>query len=304
MGRGEPVNERPSWRSTLHAWLYLFPAFLIIAVFCIYPIIRAFDISLYTEYDFYKNVVYERGFDNFVYVLKDPEFSFALKNTCIVVAGVVPLSIVISLGLAYGLHTRTHLHRFIQTAYFLPVVASVIAVSMTWRWMFHTEYGLLNSIMGWIGIEPIGWLTTPEWALPSVIMFSVWRSLGFNMILFWVGLQSIHPQYDRSARVDGATSWRRFTHVTLPLLAPTLIYVSVVSMLHAFKTFDEVYALFGGKAGPMDSAMTVLYYVFRKYYGESEFGIASAGAYVLFLITFGAAWIHLRIIYKKIPGTS
>ncbi|WP_261807624.1 carbohydrate ABC transporter permease [Paenibacillus sp. N3.4] len=191
------------------------------------------------------------------------------------------------------------MRRFIQTAYFLPLVTSVIAVSMTWRWIFHTEYGVLNAMLGWIGISPIGWLTTPQWALPSLIMFSIWRSLGYNIVLFWVGLQSIHPQYDKAARVDGVTRWRRFTRVTLPLLAPTLLYVVIISMLHAFKTFDEVYALYGGKAGPMDSAMTVVFYIFRKFYGESEYGIASAAAYVLFVITFGLTMVQLWIFRRK-----
>lgn len=293
------MNEKPTWRSTLHAWFYLFPAFLIIAVFCIYPIIQSFDMSLYVQYDFYKDIVYERGINNFIYVLEDPEFALAMKNTLVIVVGVVPLSVVLSLGIAYGLHSRIHLRRFIQTAYFLPIVTSVIAVSMSWRWMFHSEYGVVNTLLGWIGISPVGWLTTPEWALPSLILFCVWRSLGYNIILFWVGLQSIHPQYDRSARVDGVSKWRRFTRVTLPLLGPTLLFVFIVSMLNSFKTFDEVYALYGGKAGPLDSAMTVVYYIFRNFYEESEYGIASAAAYILFIITLALTIIQLWIFKKR-----
>lgn len=293
------MNEKPTWRSTLQAWLYLFPAMLIIAVFCMYPIIQSFDVSLYVKYDFYQNIVYERGIHNFIYVLTDPEFISALKNTLVIVIGVVPLSIVLSLGIAYGLHTRLHMRRFIQTAYFLPLVTSVIAISMTWRWMFHTEYGVINGMLGWSGVSPIGWLTSPKWALPSLILFSVWRSLGYTIILFWVGLQSIPPQYDKAARVDGVTRWRRFTRVTFPLLMPTLLYVVIISMLHAFKTFDEIYALYGGKAGPMDSAMTVVFYIFRKFYRESEYGIASAAAYVLFVITFVLTMLQFRIFRSK-----
>jgi len=278
----------------------LFPAFLIIAVFCLYPVVKSFDLSLYVRYDYYRNIVYERGLHNFNYVIHDPEFWLAVRNTFILVVTVVPLSMTLSLGIAYFLHAGRTAARFIQTAIFLPLVVSILAVALSWRWMFHTEYGIVNAFLGWLGLSPIGWLTSPGWVLPSLILFSAWHSLGYNVLLFLIGLQAIPPQFDRAARADGAAAWQRFKRITLPLLRPIFYYVSIISVLHAFMTFDEVFALFGGsRAGPMDRGLTVVYYAFRKFYSEAEYGIASASAYVLFVIVFVLTAIQLRINNKR-----
>lgn len=294
------MGEKRSWRSTGSTWLYLFPAFLIIAVFCLYPVVKSFDLSLYVRYDYYRNIVYERGLHNFNYVIHDPEFWLAMRNTFILVVTVVPLSMTLSLGIAYFLHAGRTAARFIQTAIFLPLVVSILAVALSWRWMFHTEYGIVNAFLGWLGLSPIGWLTSPEWVLPSLILFSIWHSLGYNVLLFLIGLQAIPSQFDRAARVDGAAAWQRFKRVTLPLLRPVFFYVSIVSVIHAFMTFDEVFALFGGsRAGPMDRGLTVVYYIFRKFYSEAEYGIASASAYVLFVIVFALTAIQLKLNNKR-----
>ncbi|NOU97030.1 ABC transporter permease subunit [Paenibacillus sp. LMG 31456] len=294
------MNDKPSWNSTWRAWMYLLPAVVGITVFFLYPILLSFDMSLHTKYNYYKSIVYERGLDNYIFVLNDPEFWLALKNTLIYVVGVVPLSILLSLSIAMMLNSRIRFQAWFQTLYFLPLITSVVAVSLVWRWILHSEYGLLNSMLGWVGVAPIEWLTKPEWAMPSLILFSVWKGLGYNVILFLAGLQQLNPQLQLAARMDGAPKWRRFRYITLPLLAPTLGYISVVSMIHSFKAFEEVFVLFGKSPGPMSQAMTVVYYIFRKFYNESEFGIASAASYVLFLIIFVFTLIQLSIGRKKV----
>lgn len=287
-------------KDTAKAFLYLFPALLIIGVFVIYPMIKSFLMSFYADYDFFNDVVYRYGFDNFVYLWNDQVFHQALKNTLIFVLGVVPISIILSLWIALMLNSITVLSKFFRTIYFIPFVTSVVAVSIVWRWIFHSNYGIMNYFLGLFGIDPIQWLTSTEWAMPALIILAIWKGLGYNIIIFLAGLQTIGDSYYNAARIDGANRWNRFIHVTLPQLAPTTFFITIISIINSFKVFDEIYALFDGQAGPSNSALTVVYYVFNKFYGEWNFGVASAAAYVLFLIIFIFTLIQFYISKKKI----
>jgi len=268
---------------------------LILLVFNIYPIIKSFLISFYTDYDYFNNIVYEYGIDNFIAIVQDPNFITALKNTGIFVIGVVPVSIVLSLSIALLLNNKIKFSGFFRTIYFLPFVTSVVAVAIVWSWIFHSDYGLLNYFLGWFGIDPIEWLNDPVYAMPALIILSIWKGLGFNIIIFLAGLQNIGEQYYLAARVDGASAWNRFKTITLPLLSPTMFFVSIISIINAFKVFDEVFALFNGRPGPANSALTVVYYIYQKFYEEWEFGMASAAAFVLFLIIFMFTIVQLIV---------
>ncbi len=294
------MNPKPTVLSTLKALLYLLPALIILGVFNIYPIIKSFLISLYTDYDYFNDIVNEYGFDNFVYIFNDSEFWLSMKNTIIFVLGVVPLSIVISLGIAILLNSKIKFKGLFRTIYFIPFVTSVVAVSIVWRWIFHSNYGILNYFLGWFGVSPIEWLTDPTWAMPSLIILSIWKGLGYNIVIFLAGLQNINQQYYLAARIDGASPWKRFLNITVPLLSPTTFFISIVSIINSFKVFDEVFALFDGKPGPAYSAQTVVYYIFEKFYNEWEFGIASAAAYVLFIVIFIFTLIQLYIGKRKV----
>ena len=287
-------------KDTTKAALYLFPALLIVGTFVIYPMIKSFLMSFYADYDFFNDVVHRYGFDNFVYLWNDTVFHKALKNTFVFVLGVVPISIILSLWIALMLNSITVLNKFFRTIYFIPFVTSVVAVSIVWRWIFHSNYGIMNYFLGFFGIEPIQWLTSTEWAMPSLIILAIWKGLGYNIIIFLAGLQTIGDTYYNAARIDGAKRWSRFIHVTLPQLAPTTFFISIISIINSFKVFDEIYALFDGKAGPSNSALTVVYYVFNKFYGEWDFGVASAAAYVLFAIIFIFTLLQFYISKKKI----
>lgn len=287
--------QKPTWKSTLKGVLYLLPAMLILLVFNIYPIIKSFLISFYTDYDYFNNIVYEYGIDNFIAIVQDPNFITALKNTGIFVIGVVPVSIVLSLSIALLLNNKIKFSGFFRTIYFLPFVTSVVAVAIVWSWIFHSDYGLLNYFLGWFGIDPIEWLNDPVYAMPALIILSIWKGLGFNIIIFLAGLQNIGEQYYLAARVDGASAWNRFKTITLPLLSPTMFFVSIISIINAFKVFDEVFALFNGRPGPANSALTVVYYIYQKFYEEWEFGMASAAAFVLFLIIFMFTIVQLIV---------
>lgn len=297
------MNLKPTWKSTGKALLFLLPALLVIAVFTVYPLLKSLEMSFYTDYDYFQNIVYAWGTDNYAEVIHDPDFWRALGNTLLFVAGVVPVSIVISLGLAVLLNSNIRFRKLFQTVYFLPYVTSLVAVAVVWQWIYHSKYGLLNTMLGWFGIDPVAWLTEPGLAIPSLIILSVWKSVGYNVIIFLAGLQSIDKQYELAARVDGAPRWRRFMHIVVPLLSPTTFFVSIMSVIGSFKVFDEVYALFnsaGGKAGPVDSALTIVFYVFRKFYSEWDFGVASAAAYMLFIIILLFTFIQLYAGRKRV----
>lgn len=292
--------DKPTLGKTIKALLYLAPALVILITFNIYPIIKSFLMSFYTKYNYFTGEVQARGIGNFIFVLHDPEFQRALLNTLIFVVGVVPISIVLSMLIAILLNQNIKFRGLFRTIYFIPFVTSVVAVSIVWRWIFHTDYGLLNYFLGLFGVSPIKWLTDPKWAMPSLIILAIWKGLGYNIIIFLAGLQNINKQYYLAARIDGAKTWSRLWHITVPLLSPTTFFISIVSIINSFKVFDEVFALFGGRPGPANSAETIVYYIFTKFYGEWKIGVASAAAYILFILIFIFTLIQLYIGRKRV----
>ena len=284
----------------LKALIYLLPSLLIIIVFQIYPIIKSLVMSFYTDFDYLTDTVYKRGLDNFRYVLIDHDFYLALKNTFIFVLGVVPLSIVVSLGFALLLNSNIKLKNFFRSIYFIPFITSIVAVSTVWRWMFNQEFGLVNSILIMFGIDKINWLTNPKLTIPILILLNVWKGMGYKIVIFLAGLQNIDEKYYLAAKIDGASAWRRFISITLPLLSPTLFFVSITSVIGSFKIFDEVFILYDKQTGPLKSGLTIVYYIFNKFYRHWQFSIAAAAAFVLFIIILIFTLIQLKIGKKNI----
>lgn len=283
----------------LKALLYLLPALLIITVFQIYPILKSLAMSFYTDFDYLTDEVYKRGLDNFQYVLTDPDFYLALKNTFIFVLGAVPLSIIVSLGFALLLNSNIKLKNFFRSVYFIPFITSTVAVSIVWRWMFNKEFGMVNSILMIFGIDKINWLTNPKMTIPMLVLLSVWKGMGYKIIIFLAGLQNIDEKYYLAAKIDGASVWKRFTSITIPLLTPTLFFVSITSVIGSFKLFDEVFVLYDKQTGPLKSGLTIVYYIYNKFNRYWQFSIASAAAFVLFVIILIFTLIQLRIGQKK-----
>ena len=279
------MNEKATLKSSLKAYLYLLPALIIIVIFSIYPIFRSFDMAFHVDYNFINRTVYERGFDNFVTLWNDSRFWTALRNTGTFVFGVVPLQIIISLCIALMLNSKIKAKGLFRSIYFLPFVTSVVAISMIWQFIFHTHNGILNHVIGIFGFDPIPWLTRPEYAMTSLIIMSIWRGLGFNIVILLAGLQNVDKGLHLAAKVDGANSWHRFTTVTLPSISPTLFFISIMGVISSFRVFTEVFALFGGEPGPGNSALTMVFYVVQTFQNRS-FGLSSAAAVVLFAIIF------------------
>lgn len=277
------------------AWLYLLPALLILGMFQMYPILKSFFMGFYTEFDYLNDIVYQWGFDNFQKVLEDPDFLLALKNTCKLVLFAAPASLGTSLLFAVLLNSNIYCRKIFQSVYFLPFVTSMVAVSIVWAWMLNKDFGLVNAFLSIFGVSKKAWLTDPNMTLPILIVLSVWKGLGYRVIIFLAGLQNIDQRYYQAARTDGAHSARRFFHITLPLLKPTLLFLSITTVIDIFKTFDEVYIMYGNDTGPLKSGLTIVYYIFNKFYRHWEFASAAAAAFLLFLIILGITLIQFMI---------
>ena len=278
------------------AWWFVAPALLVIAVFFFLPIVAAFLISL-TDFDIYAladlaNLRFV-GFGNYLKLLQTPSFWQALGNTLYFVAAGVPLSIGASLGAALLLHSRlARFKPFFRTALFAPVVTTLVAVAVIWRYLFNTRYGLLNYALGGLGIDPIDWLGDPHWAMPAIILFAVWKNFGYNMIIFLAGLQSIPEELYEAARIDGASVWRQFRSVTLPMLSPVVMLVGILTIAGYFQLFAEPYVMTQG--GPLQSTVSVLYFMYEEGFKWWNLGSASAVAFVLFLLIFAVTALQLR----------
>ncbi|MCM0598168.1 carbohydrate ABC transporter permease [Periweissella fabalis] len=293
-------NKKITLKSTLVAYMYLSPMLIFTLIFNFYPIIKSFALSFYTKYNFYTDQVSAIGLDNFKYIFADPDFKKATINTLIFVVGVVPIAVILAMILALLLYRIKFLASFLKTIYFLPFVTSTVAISLVWQWIYNDQYGLLNSFLGYFNIKPINWLNDPHWAMFALIIMTIWKSLGFNIILFLAGLSNIDKRYDRVAQIDGANTWQRLRFVTIPLLSPMTFLITVNSVISGFKVFDEIYILFGGNPGPGSSALTLVFYLYRAFYTESQYGIAAAAGVVLFLIILAVTLIQFWYSKKHV----
>ena len=279
------------------AWWFVAPALLVIGVFFFVPVLAALALSL-TDFDLYALADLRNlrlvGFQNYARLLATPLFWQALGNTLYFVVGGVPLSIAVSFGAALLLHGRLVRFRgFFRTALFAPVVTTLVAVAVIWRYLFHPHYGWLNYTLSRIGIAPIDWLGDPHWAMPAIIVFAVWKNFGYNMIILLAGLQSIPEQLYEAARIDGASMWRQFRHVTLPMLAPIVTMVNILTIAGYFQLFAEPYVMTQG--GPLQSTVSVLYFMYEEGFKWWNLGSASAVAFVLFLLIFALTVLQLRL---------
>jgi multiple sugar transport system permease protein len=276
---------------------FVAPALLVIFIFFFVPVAAAFLLS-FTDFDIYAlgNLEYLRfvGFGNYLRLIQDPLFWIALRNTLYFVLIGGPLSIGVSLGAALLLNSK--LVRFkgvFRSALFMPVVTTLVAVAVVWRYLYHPRYGLLNYGLGLIGVGPIDWLGDPTWAMPAIILMAVWKNFGFNMIIFIASLQSIPQHLYEAARIDGADAWRQFRHVTLPLLGPTFIFVTLITLIGYFQLFAEPYVMTQG--GPAHSTLSIVLFMYEQGFRWWDLGYAAAVAFVLFLIILAATFLQLKL---------
>jgi multiple sugar transport system permease protein len=282
---------------SLAGWMFVAPALGLIVVFFFVPVVAGLGLSL-TDFDIYAIASPDTarfvGVGNFARVFTDPVFWIALRNTLFFVLVGGPLTVAVSLAAAVLVNSRlARWPGFFRSLYFAPVVTTLVAMAVVWRYLYHPHYGLLNHALGLVGLGPVDWLGDPRWSMPAIVLMSVWKKFGYNMLILLAGLRTIPDELYEAASLDGAGGWAKFRHVTLPNLAPTLLFVSVMTMIEQFQLFAEPYVMTQG--GPLKSTTSVVLLMYEEGFRWWRMGYAAAIAFVLFAIMLVATLIQLRL---------
>ncbi|HEY9826847.1 MAG TPA: sugar ABC transporter permease [Stenomitos sp.] len=275
---------------TLTAWLFLTPALGLLSVFVFWPIAYLLYLS-FTSGSFTRSGTHWIGLANYGRLLAMPDFWAVVWNTFIFTSATVVPSLVISLGLAVLLDRKIVGRDLWRTAFVLPSFISLVAAGLGFRWLFQTD-GPVNALLAPLGFQPIPWLGSTVWAMPILILMSIWKQLGFNLIVFLAGLQTIPLSRYEAAALDGANRWQQFRFITLPGLQPTFIFAAVTTAIFTLRSFETIYVMTGG--GPLDSTNILVYYIYEQAFGQFDFGYAAAAATVLLLTTLGLVYVQLR----------
>ncbi|MEV4325558.1 carbohydrate ABC transporter permease [Microbispora rosea] len=292
---GSPRRRR-AWRGVLVGWSFILPNFLGFALFTLVPMVAALALA-FLKWDSYNTPEWV-GLDNFRRLLRDENFFVALRNTLYYAAGHIPLTLAAALGLAIALDRKLRGVHFFRTAAFFPYITSLVAVAVVWNMLFNPTAGPVNQVLHALGVDdPPRWVAGTDWAMPAVIVTSVWRDMGYYMVLFLAGLQTIPKEYYEAARVDGANSWHRFRRITLPCLRPTTFFVLVMLTIQSFKVLDLIVVMTDG--GPGRSTLVLAQLVYREGITEGRFGYSSAIALVLFVIVLTVTVVQFRLNERR-----
>ncbi|MBW6435647.1 sugar ABC transporter permease [Actinoplanes hulinensis] len=270
-------------RNTAVGWSFLLPNFAGFVILTMVPVALLFYYA-FTEWDVFGGATWT-GLENFRQLARDASFWTALRNTLYYAAFHIPLTLGVSLGLALLLNRRLRGVAFFRTVAFFPYITSIVAIAQIWNMLFSPGFGPVNEVLRWIGVDnPPGWTTSADWSMPAVIVVGTWRYMGYYMLLFLAGLQTIPAQLYEAALVDGAGAWQRFRAVTLPGLRHTTFFITVLLTIESFKVLDLILVMTDG--GPGQSTLVLSQYIFQKGFEENQFGYASAVSVVLFAICF------------------
>lgn len=277
--------------------LFLGPTIILLGVFVFYPLIKSVYLSLVMT-DTLGEIVEFVGIQNYLELFRDPVFFDSLKVTFLFAVFTVPLSIIIALILAVLTHNTLKGMRIFQFFFSLPIAMSVGTSSIIWMLLFHPTSGMINYLLGKFGVDSIQWLTDPNWALVSISLITIWMNLGFNFIILLAGLQGISSELYESAKMDGAGKISLFKNITIPLLSPTLFFVTIISVIGAFQAFGQIHIL--TKGGPMDSTNVFIYSLYQEAFVNFQFGLGSTRALVLFVIILILTWIQFKVGERKV----
>lgn len=277
-------------------WLciFLLPNLLGVIFFIVIPIMSSLVIS-FSDWDLIGqfNLI---GIDNYIRIFNDPSFWSSFKNTILFILGYIPLVLVLGLGTALLLNQKIKFRSTFRAIYFLPVVTSWVAVSLVWKWLYNPNLGLINYLFSLVGIAGPEWLNNPDTAMLSIVLTSVWKDIGFVMVIFLGGLQNISPSYYEAASIDGANGFRKFWSITLPLLAPTTFLVTIISLINSFQVFDQVMIMTEG--GPGGATTVLVQNIYNHAFRYNEMGYAAAMSWLLFLVIFVITFIQVKIQNK------
>ncbi|HYN44178.1 MAG TPA: sugar ABC transporter permease [Thermoanaerobaculia bacterium] len=290
-----------SWRAreARSGLLLVAPGLLLLSLFLALPVVASLLLSL-TDFDLYAvgdpsnaRIV---GLRNYARLLHDPVFWKALGNTFFFVVVGGPLTVSLALGTALLLnHKLVRFPGLFRTIYFAPVVTTLVAVAAVWKYLYHPRFGLLNAALGLVGLPAIDWLGDPHWAMPAIVLMAAWKNFGASMIIFVAGLKAIPESLYEAARLDGAGPWQRFRRITVPLLAPTFLFVGLTTTIGYFQLFAEPYVMSGGDGGPMNATLSVALFMYKQGFRWWSIGSSAAIAFVLFAVILGATLLQRRL---------
>lgn len=284
-------------RETTAGWILALPFMLLFLVFTAWPLIQSLFMS-FTDTKFRDlkspfavNIV---GFDNYTRAFGDPTFRKAALNTAYFVLVGMPLTLIVALAAAVALDKGiTRFRAFFRLGFYMPVITSIVAVAVVWRFLLQPDSGLLNTALGWFGIDGPNWLGNEKTSMPSLIMMAVWRNFGTAMVIFLAGLQSVPWALHEAAAIDGASAWQRFTKITIPMLRPTILFVSVTTLIGYLQFFEEPFVMTNG--GPLNSTISMSMYTYKQF-GFGNYGYATAMSYIIFVIIAVVTAIQFRVM--------
>jgi multiple sugar transport system permease protein len=295
--RSKHRPTRVSRRDWLPAAIFLLPNLVSIGLFTLIPVVVGFFLS-FTSWDMLSDPEWV-GLENYADLLKDRQFWNALRNTLVYTLIVIPGGLAVSMLLAVALNSKIKGTAIYQAIFFLPYVSSTVAIALVWKWIYHPDYGVLNAILNAVGLPGVDWLVDPNVALGSVAMVQIWQTAGYNMVLLLAGLRAIPKEYYEAAKVDGSSPWTTFWSITVPLLMPTIFFVTTMSIIASFQVFNLIYVMTGG--GPGNSTKVYVFYLWENGFSFFKMGYASALAYVLFIIILAITLIQARFLGRT-PG--
>lgn len=291
------LSEAPKRPRSVMPWLFLAPALVILALFTFYPIVCGVALA-FADFSLLRHTQEGQlvgpsfvGLENFARLWRDPYFFKALFNSLKYLA-VVPVIQILSIAIAVLVDKPFHGRELFRTAFYIPVITSVVVVGITWGWVFRSD-GLANYLLSLVGISKIGFLTDPDFALWSIMFVTLWQGLGYYMILYLAGLQSIPVELEEAARLDGAGPWDVFWRVTVPMLKPTVALCTIISCISAVKVFGEIFVM-TPQGGPNQSTLTLVYYIYQKGFEDFDMGYSAAIALVLAGVVGVISWINVR----------
>ncbi len=297
-GEGPRPGVATARGGTGAAYVLIAPALLVLLVFFVVPVAAALLLS-FTDFDIYALADLRNtrlvGLGNYSRLLRDPVFWKSLWNTLLFVVAGGPLTVGVALLAALAIQARgVRFKGLFRTAYFAPVVTTLVAVATVWRYLYHPRFGFLNYLLGLVGIAPIDWLGDSRWAMPAIILMAVWKNFGYDMVIFIAGLQNIPSQLYEAARIDGAGPFAQFRHVTVPMLSPTFLFIGVITTIGYFQLFAEPYVM-TNQGGPVNATLSVALYMYKQGFKWWNLGYAAAVAFVLFLIILAASLLEFRL---------
>lgn len=295
-------SRRSAWRpgQQLEAYLFLLPSLLGFVLFIVIPVLGSLALSL-TRWNLLTPPVFV-GLNNYIEIFtRDPLFVQAFSNTLFYAVTIVPLQLAAGLIVALALNQGIRGVKIYRLIYFMPVVSSVVAAALIFQWMFNRDFGIISAIFWWLGdvtglpIAPPDWLNSSPWAKPAVVLLTVWKNMGFTMVIYLAGLQAVPEELYDAAKVDGASAWQQLRNITLPLVSPTTFFLLIIQMIGAFQLFSEPFVMTRGQGGPAGATTSIVMYIYKSAFQYSQMGKASASAWVLFAFIFACTLIQNRL---------